>query len=156
MGEKHRSIVVKVAFVALLASAGQAVRGADFQSFCESCQLQLGLGETYHFWGPTGGVVVPLTLTWSQSRYEAGLFRVTTDQTLDEHRSRDRRVMANPYWGVSLSRRWELFERGPVVGFVGLGLAGKTESDALSVTRWDFASQFGCASASPVTARWAS
>jgi len=36
-----------------------------------------------------------------------------------------------------------VFERGPVKGFVGFGLAAKTRSDALSVTRWDFASQLG-------------
>ena len=51
--------------------------------------------------------------------------------------------MADPYWGASLSRRWQLFEQGPVKGFVGFGLAAKTESDTLSVTRWDFASQLG-------------
>ena len=51
--------------------------------------------------------------------------------------------MANPYWGASLSRRWQLFEHGPVKGFVGFGVAAKTESDDLSVTRWDFASQLG-------------
>jgi hypothetical protein len=51
--------------------------------------------------------------------------------------------MAYPYWGASLSRRWQLFERGSVKGFVGFGLSAKTESDTLSVTRWDFASQLG-------------
>jgi hypothetical protein len=53
------------------------------------------------------------------------------------------RVMADPYWGLSLSRRWRLFERGPVRGFIGFGIAAKTESDQLSVTRLDFASQLG-------------
>jgi hypothetical protein len=51
--------------------------------------------------------------------------------------------MASPYWGASLSRRWQLFERGPVKGFFGFGLSVKTKSDTLSVTRWDFASQLG-------------
>ncbi len=51
--------------------------------------------------------------------------------------------MANPYWGVSASRRWQLFARGPVSGFVGFGLAYRTESDDLSATHWDFASQLG-------------
>jgi hypothetical protein len=51
--------------------------------------------------------------------------------------------MADPYWGLSLSRRWKLFTRGPVTGFFGFGIAAKTESDQLSVTRLDFASQFG-------------
>jgi hypothetical protein len=51
--------------------------------------------------------------------------------------------MADPYWGLSLSRRWRLFEHGPVQGYVGFGLAGRSESDVLSVTRWDFAEQLG-------------
>jgi Lipid A 3-O-deacylase (PagL) len=51
--------------------------------------------------------------------------------------------MADPYWGVSLSRRWQLFQRGPVQGFGGFGLALRSESDQLSATRWDFAEQLG-------------
>ena len=52
-------------------------------------------------------------------------------------------VMADPYWGASLSRRWRLFARGPLTAFFGFGLAAKTESDQLSCTRLDFASQLG-------------
>ena len=85
----------------------------------------------------------PVSVTWSQSRYELGVFRVTTQQTLHDRASHNDRVMADPYWGVSLSRRWQLFESGPVRGFVGFGLAGRTKSDELSATRWDFASQLG-------------
>src|SRR5207249_1305927 len=33
--------------------------------------------------------------------------------------------------------------RAAVQGFCGFGMAGKTKSDALSTTRWDFASQLG-------------
>lgn len=51
--------------------------------------------------------------------------------------------MADPYWGLSLSRRWRLFDRGPVRGFFGFGISAKTESNQLSVTRLDFASQLG-------------
>jgi hypothetical protein len=101
------------------------------------------LGGTYHFWGTTGGVVLPVMVTWSENRYELGFVRVTTQQTLQESRSHNTRLMADPYWGVSLSRRWQLFERGPIKGFFGFGLAGKTKSDELSTTRWDFASQLG-------------
>jgi hypothetical protein len=104
--------------------------------------VQLGLGGTYHFWGTTGGVVIPVTVDWSDNRYELGFFRVTTQQMLRENDGSARR-MAEPYWGVSLSRRWRLFEAGPVTGFFGFGFAGKTESDQLSTTRWDFASQLG-------------
>lgn len=45
--------------------------------------------------------------------------------------------------GMSLSRRWCLLERGPVRLFIGFGLSAKTESDQLSTTRLDFASQLG-------------
>ena len=120
-----------------------APRLTNAQTVCESCEIQLGVGGTYHFWGRTGGVILPLSLMWDQSRYEFGVFRVATQQMLAETATRSQRLMAEPYWGVSVSRRWHLFARGPVRGFFGFGLAYKTESDALSVTRWDFASQFG-------------
>ena len=105
--------------------------------------MQIGVGGTYHFWGTTGGVVLPVTVSWSDNRYELGFFRVTTQQILHDANYRHGRLMADPYWGMSLSRRWRLFERGPVTGFIGFGLAAKTESDQLSVTRLDFASQLG-------------
>src|ERR1700716_1587780 len=133
----------KFGFLLLLVCAACAPGSADAQFLCESCEVQVGLGGTYHFWGTTGGVVLPVAVTWSENRYELGFVRVTTQQTLHESRSRNERLMADPYWGVSLSRRWQLFERGPVKGFFGFGLAGKTRSDLLSATRWDFASQLG-------------
>ena len=126
-----------------LAACAAGVGSAEAQSLCESCEVQVGLGGTYHFWGTTGGVVLPVTVNWSDNRYELGFFRVTTQQVLDDHAYRAARVMAEPYWGMSLSRRWRLIERGPVSGFVGFGLAAKTESDQLSATRLDFASQLG-------------
>lgn len=134
--------LIWIAWLWLAASAIGAGRAAA-QSLCESCEVQLGLGATYHFWGPTGGVVLPVTVNWSDHRYELGLFRVTTQQKLTDHAYPEGRVMADPYWGMSLSRRWRLIERGPVSGFVGFGLAVKTESDQLSSTRIDFASQLG-------------
>jgi hypothetical protein len=142
MGVKRREWI-RIGLLLLLVGAAHAPRFADAQSLCESCEVQVGLGGTYHFWGTTGGVVLPVMVTWSENRYELGFVRVTTQQTLQESRSRNTRLMADPYWGVSLSRRWQLFERGPIKGFFGFGLAGKTKSDELSTTRWDFASQLG-------------
>jgi len=142
MGVKRREWI-RIGLLLLLVGAAHAPRSADAQSLCQSCEVQVGLGGTYHFWGTTGGVVLPVMVTWSENRYELGFVRVTTQQTLQESRSRYTRLMADPYWGVSLSRRWQLFERGPIRGFVGFGMAGKTKSDELSTTRWDFASQLG-------------
>src|SRR6266446_3112646 len=142
MGVKRREWI-RIGLLLLLAGAAHAPRSADAQSLCQSCEVQVGLGGTYHFWGTTGGVVLPVMVTWSENRYELGFVRVTTQQTLQDSRSRYTRLVAEPYWGVSLSRRWQLFERGPIKGFVGFGFAGKTKSDELSTTRWDFASQLG-------------
>src|ERR1700719_1424644 len=133
----------RIGLLALLVYAACAPRFAAAQSLCESCEVQVGLGGTYHYWGTTGGVVLPVAVTWSENRYELGFVRVTTQQTLHQPGSRNDRLMAEPYWGASLSRRWQLFESGPIKGFFGFGLAGKTRSDLLSATRWDFASQLG-------------
>lgn len=113
------------------------------QSVCESCEVSVGAGGTYHFWGSTGSLVFPLTVTWDEGRYEFGVFRFTGRQLIPLPGTHRERPMADPYWGASLSRRWQLFERGPVRGFAGFGLAARTASDELSVTRWDFASQLG-------------
>jgi Lipid A 3-O-deacylase (PagL) len=135
--------LIHSAAVALLLTAGHAPRFASAQSLCESCELQIGIGETYHFWGTTGGVVLPITLNWSDSRYELGLFRLSRRQVLYDEHYPNGRLMADPYWGLSLSRRWRIFTRGPVRGFFGFGISAKTESDQLSVTRLNFASQLG-------------
>ena len=124
----------------LVAAAPGTASGA---SLCQSCEVQAGIGGTYHFWGATGGVVIPVTVDWSDARWELGFFRVTTQQVLVDETYRNGRLMADPYWGMSLSRRWRLYEHGPVRLFVGFGLAAKTKSDQLSSTRLDFASQLG-------------
>src|SRR6266853_1480518 len=98
MGVKRREWI-RIGLLLLLAGAAHAPRSADAQSLCQSCEVQVGLGGTYHFWGTTGGVVLPVMVTWSENRYE--------------------------------------------LGFVRFGLAGKTKSDELSTTRWDFATQLG-------------
>jgi hypothetical protein len=139
---RAKSLIQSVG-IALLLGAGNAPGSAIAQSLCESCELQIGIGETYHFWGTTGGVVLPVTLNWSDNRYELGLFRLSRRQILYDAHYPGGHLMAQPYWGLSLSRRWRLFDRGPVRGFFGFGIAAKTESDQLSVTRLDFASQLG-------------
>ena len=139
---RAKALIHSVA-MALLLIAGSVPRLASAESLCESCELQIGIGDTYHFWGTTGGVVLPIILDWSESRYELGLFRLSRRQILYDAHSPNGRLMADPYWGLSLSRRWQLFTRGPVKGFFGFGVSAKTESDQLSVTRLNFASQLG-------------
>jgi hypothetical protein len=136
-------LILRIGLLALAAGFGCAPRLAQAQTFCQSCEVQVGAGGTYHYWGTTGSLVLPVSLTWSDNRYELAAFRFTNTQLLPFPGTHRERVMANPYWGASLSRRWRLFEHGPVQGYVGFGLAGRSESDALSVTRWDFAEQVG-------------
>ncbi len=132
-----------MATLVLLAVMAWAPGPVRAESLCPDCEIAVGVGGTYHFWGATGGVVVPVTLTWGNGRYEAGIFRVPTEPLLPDQAYRTPRGMAQPYWGLSLSRRWRLFQKGPVAGFVGFGLAAKTESDELSSSCVDFASQLG-------------
>jgi hypothetical protein len=108
---------------------------------CETCEVNMGIGGTYHFWGATQGTVLPLTVSWDDNRYEVGVFRMATPQSLTKDGTSSR--LADPYWGVSASRRFTLLERGPARAFFGFGLSYRTESDVLSATRWDFASQLG-------------
>ncbi|HEX4647386.1 MAG TPA: acyloxyacyl hydrolase [Steroidobacteraceae bacterium] len=109
---------------------------------CQSCELRLGVGGTYHFWGRTGGAVIPATLTWDGDRYEVGVFRMAGRQTLGAasamHTSR---LLAEPYWGFSASRRWKLAGTSRWRLLFGFGGSYKTEADALNSTHWNFASQ---------------
>jgi hypothetical protein len=120
-----------------------AFRSAESLLSCESCEIHLGVGGTYHSWKDTRGVVLPVTVTWDRGRYEFGLFRFATEQSSEVSGSDERRFAANPYWGASLSRRWQLLHRGPVRAFLGFGVSYKTETDVLSATSWNFASQLG-------------
>src|SRR5271170_4333286 len=134
MGAMSRELI-QVSLLFLLVCAACTPRTADAQTFCDSCQLQVGLGGTYHYWGETGSLVLPVSLTWSDNRYELAAFRFTDQQLLPLPGTHRERLMADPYWGASLSRRWQLFDSGTVRGFFGFGLAARSESDALSVTR---------------------
>ena len=110
-------------------------------SLCSDCELFLGIGNTYHFWGDTGGLVIPATLTFDQDRYEVGLFRMTSRQELYEEMWGKRRLLAEPYWGISASRRWQLMARPTWRLFFGLGASYKTETDFLDATNLNFAEQ---------------
>jgi hypothetical protein len=137
------ALIVQIGVPALGVCLGSVPRLAQAQDFCQSCEVQVGLGGTYHYWGTTGSLVLPVSLTWSDNRYELAAFRFADQQLAPFPGTHRERLMADPYWGLSLSRRWQLFEHGPVQGYLGFGLAGRSESDVLSVTRWDFAEQLG-------------
>lgn len=128
---------------AMLWMLGRPAGATDLSWMCGYCQVSAGVGETYHFWGRTGGIVVPVTLTWDRDRYELGAFRFTTRQELEyDGREPDKRV-ARPYWGFSVARRWELFGPADARFFIGLGASYKADVDRLNSTHWNFAPQIG-------------
>ena len=137
------ALILRIVLPALAVCLGGAPRLAQAQDFCQSCEVQVGVGGTYHYWGTTGSLVLPVSLTWSDNRYELAAFRFTSQQLIPFPGTHRERHLADPYWGASLSRRWRLFEHGAVQGYFGFGLAARSESDELSVTRWDFAEQLG-------------
>jgi hypothetical protein len=47
--------------------------------------------------GRTGGLALPATLTWDPGKYELGIFRFLSRQTLFEENWRTTRVLAEPY-----------------------------------------------------------
>ena len=139
---RPRRAVVGLALVWLLsASMLVLTRDASAMTPCDGCELLLGLGDTYHFWADTGALVVPATLTLDHDRYELGVFRVTSQQTLFEHLWGRPHVMADPYWGFSASRRWQLTARPTWRLLFGFGVSYKTEEDLLNATHWNFAEQ---------------
>jgi Lipid A 3-O-deacylase (PagL) len=108
---------------------------------CDGCELRLGVGGTYHFWGRTGGAVIPATLIFDHDRYELGVFRMASRQTVGASDPHASRLLAEPYWGFSASRRWRLVTRSRWRLLFGFGVSYKTESDPLNSTHWNFASQ---------------
>ena len=106
------------------------------------------MGGTYHSFEATGGEVLPVTMTWDRGRWEFGVFHFG-EQTSADNDENVERLVARPYWGASLSRRFKLFERGPLRAIFGFGLSYRTETDVLSATHWNFSSQFGLRFQSP-------
>jgi hypothetical protein len=115
-------------------------------SICAGCEFHVGLGATYHSFEGTGGEVVPVTMTWDRGRWEFGVFHFS-EQT--ETYENVEYLVARPYWGASLSRRFQFYERGPLRAIFGFGLSYRTETDVLSATHWNFSSQLGLRFQSP-------
>src|SRR3984957_9172663 len=115
-------LILRIGLPILGACLACAPRLAQAQGFCQSCEVQVGLGATYHYWGTTGSLVLPVSLTWSDNRYELAGFRFADQQLAPFPGTHRERLMADPYWGLSLSRRFQVFDHGPVQGYVGFGL----------------------------------
>jgi hypothetical protein len=135
--------VAAVLVLILMLAEMPSARAEDLRSLCGGCQASIGIGGTFHYWaGTTGGLVVPLTVDWSGGRYELGVFRMATAQSLETSDLPRPHRVAGPFWGVSASRRF-LFGPPAARFFIGLGGSYKSEHDRLDSTRWNFAEQLG-------------
>jgi hypothetical protein len=115
---------------------------------CEDCEFNVGVGGTYHSFEATRGEVIPVTVTWDRGRWEFGVFHFS-EQTSTDNEENVEQLVARPYWGASMSRRFRLYERGPLRAIFGFGLSYRTETDVLSATHWNFSSQLGLHFQSP-------
>lgn len=91
------ALIPRIGLPALGVCLGCAPRLAQAQEFWQSCEVQVGLGGTYHYWGTTGSLVLPVSLTWSDNRYELAAFRFTDQQVLPLPGTHRDRLMADPY-----------------------------------------------------------
>ena len=124
----------------MLVLAAQDVRAADF---CSTCEVQLGLGGTYHWVGWSHGIVAPLIFTFDHNRWELGAFRFTKGQDFYDSRFAEDLHVADPYWGFSFARRFELFPQRHWAFFAALGASYKTEQDRLSSSWWNLNAEVG-------------
>lgn len=136
-------ITVVSAIGAITLALTSPARAEGLARLCGYCRVSVGIGETYHFWARTGGIVVPVTFTWDRERYELGVFRIATRQELEYQRQPPDHRVARPYWGFSATRRWQLLGPPAARLFIGVGASFKTESDELNSTHWNFAEQLG-------------
>jgi len=123
-------------------TASYVRRERKFRAFCRSCEFHVGVGGTYHSFENTKGVVIPMTVSWDRGRWELGVFHFG-EQTSSDNDEQVESVVARPYWGASVSRRFVFFERGPLRALFGFGVSYRTEQDVLSATHWNFSSQLG-------------
>ena len=142
------AILLTAIFLILASASGMASSVDRERSFCGDCEFQVGMGGTYHSFESTGGEVVPLTMTWDGGRWELGVFHFSEQASADNDDNLEQ-LVARPYWGASVSRRFKLYERGSLRALFGFGLSYRTETDVLSATHWNFSSQFGLQYQSP-------
>jgi Lipid A 3-O-deacylase (PagL) len=106
---------------------------------CGQCDLMVGVGTTYFDFRLTHGLVLPIALEFDQSRWELGAFRFANSQEVNKYYGPSDGRGANPYWGFTAMRRWQVLHRGWGKIYLGFGANYRTESDYLEISHWNFA-----------------
>jgi Lipid A 3-O-deacylase (PagL) len=123
----------------LLAVPSPAVGRADgVLAPCSECNVLVGVGTTFLHSDWTHGLVLPVLLELDQSRWEIGAFRFATAQSLPESFALPSSHSAEPYWGFSVMRRWQILHRSFSRTYLGVGGSYRTESDYLVNSKWNF------------------
>ena len=115
-----------------------AARADGLLTPCE-CDVLVGAGATFKFFAWSQGVVIPIQLEIDQSRWEIGAYRLATAQSFEESYILPTSHVAEPYWGFTAMRRWQILHRGWSRLYVGFGANYRTEVDYLVASKWNFA-----------------
>ena len=128
-----------------LASAWAALATAEVRAtdFCSSCELQLGVGGAFHFWGYNNTPVIPVIFHFDENRWELALFRFVKGQEYFSDTFNYNIQWTHPYWGAAFSRRLELLKYEHWRLFLGLGAGYRSEEDRQISSLWNFAEQGG-------------
>jgi len=122
----------------LEACAPGAARAEPAAACGRGCGLLVGVGTIFYDFSWTHGLVLPVTLELDQSRWELGVFRFANSQRAPA-RALPTTHAANPYWGFTAMRRWQVLHRGRARLYLGFGANYRSELDYLEATRWNFA-----------------
>ena len=129
--------VLVAALAALVAPRARA------DDFCASCEVQLGVGTTWHFLGYNNSLVIPVAFNFDHERWELAAFRFPSTQHYYDTTFSYEILWAKPYWGASLTRRVEFFKHEHWRVFLGLGAAYKTQENRQISSLWNFSEQAG-------------
>jgi len=105
----------------------------------QSCDVLIGMGTTFRPYAWTGGLVLAVTRELADSRWELGTFRFATAQHVPVSALPATDRAADPYWGFTAMRRWQVLHRGWGKLYLGFGVNYRGEVDYLEATRWNFA-----------------
>jgi hypothetical protein len=143
-------VCIGVALAALLAPAAHAADDSGAGAppgICSTCELQMGIGGTFHYWGTTHSLVIPIVFLFDEDRWwgrwEVGAFRFTGPQRHYDDAFVYHVTFAEPLWGFAVTRRLELLKHRHWELVAGLGGSYKTREDRLSSSLFNFAYEAG-------------
>jgi Lipid A 3-O-deacylase (PagL) len=128
-----------ICLTTLAVCAARPASANSLLDWCDHCDVSIGVGTTFSTWAWTDGLVLPVTFELQDSRWELGAFRFATAQNSRGTALPATTRAADPYWGFTAMRRWQVLHRRWGKLYVGFGANYRTELDYLESTHWNFA-----------------